>query len=34
MNIWHDIDPKRITPTDFMAFIDKETDKVVTVVSR
>ena len=22
MNIWHDIDPKRITPTDFMAFIE------------
>ena len=22
MNIWHDIDPKRITPTDFMALIE------------
>ena len=22
MNIWHDIDPKRITPTDFIAYIE------------
>ena len=24
MNIWHDINPKRITPTDFMAVVEIE----------